>query len=730
MSSLDPANFDMTIIGDDDSDHAIDVTAASQLSDETFDIAFSDDGHPIVPNILVDWKAWVTAERERDVNLPGRGHNLRNYWTRGPGAIKIKWGVEGDFYRCVSHLGKYVRDPKGLCNEYHQRATGFPPGKGPHVGADGETEALCSSDEVEAYDLNEEWTKDAPVSTVTASDETNITVADDSKMPYGDVEYADPGYQEDKIKRYPLDTEAHIRAAWSYINMPKNAEKYSRQDLRKVRARIAKAMRKLGVKVQAALLEDIVAAAVAGVPVDNVDMDEIYAPEVTEPAVAPVSSAAWRGVMTVEGVESGDGRMFAVDGLSWDTPPLPLMWQKETSHGGTNNVSVRVGSVDKIWREPAPDGSSKRVIMGEGTLDLGSADGREVFRRMRDGYMGGNSVDVDSVKDSQVEVKYPTPEPGTDGMTIDVFAKPELTTYKCGRIRATTMVEIPAFTEARLSLVGVPDNAVSLEDVESMTESAAGLIAATNVIEISDAPPREWFNEPTDVTPHGALTVTPHGRVYGYVAPAGVRHRSFPGREQYVPLGNVDYSRFMSGETIVADGGRVTVGRITMDCGHATTRRSLTAQQAGEHYDNACSVVATVRVGENEHGVWMAGALLSGLTAATVQRMMACSLSGDWRASLDVPGTREFVAALLVPVPGFPMARRAASVEMSDGLLVASCVPVMLETAESVAVPADDAGELDVELTPSTDAAAVAAACKRRVKTALLRSKVAGVRRN
>jgi hypothetical protein len=36
--------------------------------------------------------------------------------------------------------------------------------------------------------------------------------------PYGDVEYADPAEG-----KYPIDTEEHIRAAWNYVNKPKNA---------------------------------------------------------------------------------------------------------------------------------------------------------------------------------------------------------------------------------------------------------------------------------------------------------------------------------------------------------------------------------------------------------------------------------------------------------------------------------------------------------------------------
>ncbi len=55
---------------------------------------------------------------------------------------------------------------------------------------------------------------------------------------YGSVEYADP-----TNKKYPIDTEEHIRAAWSYIHMPKNSEKYSAEDAAKIKERIASAWR-------------------------------------------------------------------------------------------------------------------------------------------------------------------------------------------------------------------------------------------------------------------------------------------------------------------------------------------------------------------------------------------------------------------------------------------------------------------------------------------------------
>ncbi len=73
-------------------------------------------------------------------------------------------------------------------------------------------------------------------------------MADDPKKPYGDVSYADPGYEDDKKKRYPLDSEEHCRAAWSYINQDKNAAKYSPEQLAKIKARIKSAGKKYGIE--------------------------------------------------------------------------------------------------------------------------------------------------------------------------------------------------------------------------------------------------------------------------------------------------------------------------------------------------------------------------------------------------------------------------------------------------------------------------------------------------
>lgn len=55
----------------------------------------------------------------------GNAEELRQYWTRGKGAAKIRWGTPGDWTRCVRNLSKYMGPrAKGYCQLRHKEATG------------------------------------------------------------------------------------------------------------------------------------------------------------------------------------------------------------------------------------------------------------------------------------------------------------------------------------------------------------------------------------------------------------------------------------------------------------------------------------------------------------------------------------------------------------------------------------------------------------------------------
>jgi hypothetical protein len=55
----------------------------------------------------------------------GNAEKLRRYWTAGPGAAKIRWGMGGDWRRCVKNLTKYMGPrSKGYCALRHKEMTG------------------------------------------------------------------------------------------------------------------------------------------------------------------------------------------------------------------------------------------------------------------------------------------------------------------------------------------------------------------------------------------------------------------------------------------------------------------------------------------------------------------------------------------------------------------------------------------------------------------------------
>jgi hypothetical protein len=61
---------------------------------------------------------------------------------------------------------------------------------------------------------------------------------------YGDTTFADP-----VNKKYPIDTPGRIKAAWAYIHQPSNAEKYTSQEVRMIKARVKRAAKTRGVEL-------------------------------------------------------------------------------------------------------------------------------------------------------------------------------------------------------------------------------------------------------------------------------------------------------------------------------------------------------------------------------------------------------------------------------------------------------------------------------------------------
>lgn len=157
--------------------------------------------------------------------------------------------------------------------------------------------------------------------------------AADAPKPYGDVKYADP-----KNGKYPIDTAEHVRAAWSYINMPKNQKDYSAAELAQIKDRIKAAAKKFGIKIEAGEASETEGGAIVALPekvaealgIDaSADEDTVLAkiaelkppapadePE-PEPQPAPVAAAAGvvNGLVQIEQATLDELKAAAAQGV-------------------------------------------------------------------------------------------------------------------------------------------------------------------------------------------------------------------------------------------------------------------------------------------------------------------------------------------------------------------------------------------------------------------------------
>ena len=388
---------------------------------------------------------------------------------------------------------------------------------------------------------------------------------------------------------------------------------------------------------------------------------------VPEPAAEATPDGRWEGVIAREGEMTGDGRLIEDGALRWDDLPIPLRVAFKDV-GGHDGAEV-CGRIETVERRDGGD------IYATGTFDLGSAVGVEAFRQVSEQMSNGVSIDTDDVT-FRIMAKADMPEVDVadSGNEGDADADPdgrvkvatmsssdELTVIESARLRAATLVAVPAFATARVYAAGqAPSTSEPVErdeNVDSEEKMARSADAdplsrdSLTAAAIPTAPPEEWFKDP-QLTGQTALVVEDDGRVYGHIAAWGTCHIGQVGKCVEPPTSPSNYAYFRTGALRTAEGTSVAVGHLTMGTGHAGPRDSANA--AAEHYDNTGTVFADVAAGEDAYGIWVAGSLRPGITAEQVRVARSAPISGDWRT---IRGSLELVGALAVNVPGFPVPR-------------------------------------------------------------------------
>lgn len=184
----------------------------------------------------------------------------------------------------------------------------------------------------------------------------------------------------------------------------------------------------------------------------------------------------WTGVLYVEGDTeadaTGDRRLIAPGAFTFPDLPIPLRYQD--ADWGDHDGAVVVGTIDRIWREG-------RLVHGSGTFDEHSPRALDAARQAKKKIKAGISIDPRSVTRTVAAFT-------ADGDPIDLSLlsgpddlPPGATVYSkilSGRLRSATIVDIPAFEEARITDVQVDGLQMDVPGLTAAAMSHDGAMVA------------------------------------------------------------------------------------------------------------------------------------------------------------------------------------------------------------------------------------------------------------
>lgn len=236
------------------------------------------------------------------------------------------------------------------------------------------------------------------------------------------------------------------------------------------------------------------------------------------------------------------------------------------------------------------------------------------------------------------------------------------------------------------------------DPINLTAEGEAVTEAFTQAATLDDVlPPLGFFQDPLFEGPTPFRVEFDSKHVFGHGALFGSCHLGYSDRCVEAPRSERGYNHFRTG-AVMTDGGLVSVGQITMDTGHPPLH--YTASEAVRHYDDTGTVVADVAAGEDQWGIWLNGMLRPGVTNAQARALQAATISGDWRS---IGGKAEFVAALAVNVPGFPIPRPELAASAYDPDAIQSMVAVGVVQLDPNALDPDRVASLVVSKLTARD---------------------------
>lgn len=317
-----------------------------------------------------------------------------------------------------------------------------------------------------------------------------------------------------------------------------------------------------------------------------------------------------RWVLALEGVETGDGRMFDPGAITWRDLPLPFMATDETSaeHMGARLVANLI-QIERAGNE---------IIGITEFIDSDDPAVVNLQRLITNGDLRGVSVDLDQAE-GVVEIPAGEVTPGDDGTVELPFggAANGLVRITAGRIMGATAVPFPAFAEAKQIAAALMAGAMRVDmPAETVMQSFDGIDFAPSAGAREEAARglewrREFGRGGTDVGVArardiaGGRNLSPDtvNRMLSYFA----RHEVDKDGEGWSP-----------GEPGYPSAGRIAWALWGGDPGWAWARGVKRQMQARERQGSVDVVAAAIAPPVEPPAGWFADPALTGPTRLTV----------------------------------------------------------------------------------------------------------------
>jgi hypothetical protein len=393
----------------------------------------------------------------------------------------------------------------------------------------------------------------------------------------------------------------------------------------------------------------------------------------------------FRTMLAPIGMSTGDGRRFQDGAITLVDLPMPFEWAR--SREGGHDGAVSIGAVQEATVLSVADAvkgewiAEDRVsgldpammaVWGKGEMFDGvdreemprlAEDTAEALHLITNGTLGP-SVDLDSFE--AVPVLAGTDDPVTwediEAHYEEHGEEPKIELLvTAGRVRAATLVSIPAYAETSRPLELIVEDGAALvaaeEEGQDTGEARARLLTLVASVSTATLPDIAAFTRPTLPGPTPITWDYEAGRVYGHIATWRTCHVGFDGVCITPPRDDegTEYASFNRFPVETAD-GVVWAGRLTVGGRHAGL--SDGAARAMSVYDGK-DVVAWVRAYSDEHGIVVSGVIHGEIDARTMAILDRRKVSGDWRETAAGLSLIEVLALSPGPKqhsePGFPV---------------------------------------------------------------------------